>query len=460
MDYSQLLEQNVWWKGKEEISKDITLRRLEEKSVFWNPKLKEKISLRPFSLNILIGPRQAGKTTAIKLLIKDLLHDYEPKQIFYFSCDELTGQNEVVELIETYLNIKKVEGFKTSIILLDEITSPQNWTKAIKSLIDKGRLEDDVLIATGSNSVRVKREAEYFPGRRGAGKDAVMLPLSFRKFVEVLYPDIIAKIPMTKDFSKKSIHKTLSIAANYSKELNACLEQYFETGGFPLAINALKTKNSFYDAKKSYQDGFISDILKVGANIKTARDTISAIMDKMPSHFSYANVGNDIGKSSKTIDAYAKLFVDLFSIVILNNIDISAKTPKIGKNKKVHFLDPLIAKAFKDWALSEKSMDKPLLAETSLVANMAMLDFRNFSIGETLCYWSNSNEIDLVARGKGLMGIEVKWSSKIDVGAYMKHSGHFKEIYFLSKDSYMPEKNIFPLACFLAVLGAETKLRF
>ena len=107
MDYSQLLEQNVWWKGKEEISKDINLRRLEEKKVFWDPKLKKKLSLKPFSFNIVIGPRQTGKTTALKLMIKELLNEYEPKQLFYFNCDELTAQGDLIELIESYLKIKK-----------------------------------------------------------------------------------------------------------------------------------------------------------------------------------------------------------------------------------------------------------------------------------------------------------------------------------------------------------------
>ncbi|MDI6738506.1 MAG: ATP-binding protein [Nanoarchaeota archaeon] len=460
MDYNQLLEQNVWWKSKEEIDSDITLQRLKEKKVFWDPKLKEKLSFKQFSFNIIIGPRQAGKTTAIKLLIKELLDSHEPKQLFYFSCDELTGPNEVIELIEAYLKIKKAEGIKNSIIFLDEITSPQNWAKAIKSLIDKGRLEGDVLVATGSNSIRVKREAEYFPGRRGAGRDVLLLPIGFRRFVEVLHPEIIARVPMANDFSRKSVKKALTAAMNYCRELNSHLEQYFETGGFPLAINALKTNSSLYYAKKSYQDGFISDILKIGADIKTARDVISAIMEKMPSHFSYNNIGNDIGKSAKTVEYYTQLFADIFSIVVLNNVDISAKIPKLGKNKKMHFLDPLMAKVFKDWSLSERGIDKSFLAETVLVANMAMLDFSNFSIGERLCYWSNSNEIDLVARGKALMGIEVKWSNKIETGKYLKHSSHFKELYFLSKDSYIPEKNIFPLACFLAVLGDKTMLRY
>ena len=42
-------------------------------------------------------------------------------------------------------------------------------------------MDQDVLVATGSNSIRVKRESEYFPGRRGSGRDVLLLPLGFQE---------------------------------------------------------------------------------------------------------------------------------------------------------------------------------------------------------------------------------------------------------------------------------------
>ena len=73
-----------------------------------------------------------------------------------------------------------------------------------------------------------------------------------------------------------------------------------------------------------------------------------------------------------------------------------------------------MARIFKDWSLSEKEIGKAILAESVVVADKAMLDFSDFSIGERLCYWSNSNEIGVVVRGKGLMGIEEKWGSRVE----------------------------------------------
>ena len=60
----------------------------------------------------------------------------------------------------------------------------------------------------------------------------------------------------------------------------------------------------------------------------------------MPSHFSYNNIGNDIGKIFKKQWKLPQAFLDLFSITVLNNVDLSSKVPRLGKNKKVHFIDP------------------------------------------------------------------------------------------------------------------------
>jgi len=458
MEYSQLLDQNPWWEDKNQIEKDFHIQEFNEKKIFWDPKLIKKISLKPFSFNIILGPRQVGKTTALKLMIKELLRIHKAKEIFYFNCDGIANFKDLIDLVDYYLSIRKEEDIKNSIIILDEIMSPENWTKAIKFLIDKGSLKKDILIATGSNSIRVKREAEYFPGRRGYGKDILILPLNFRRFIEVLDPDLFDKLEYTRSLDRGDLVKAIAITINYTERLNRHLRNYFKFGGFPLSLNSMDEEKNLFYAKKVYRDGFISDLLKVGLDISTAKETISAILDKMPSHFSYNNIGLDIGKSSKTIETYLKVFKDIYSITMLHNIDLSSKKPKYGKNKKIHFLDPFLVRIFKEWTLNNIELREPLLAESAVVSHISCLDFGNFSIGENIGYWSNSNEIDAVVNKKKLIGIEVKWSEKMNISKYSKYKSHFKDIFFLGKNEYSPHKSIFPLACFLAVLDEKTRI--
>jgi len=67
------------------------------------------LSLKPFSLNFLSGPRQVGKTTAVKLFINKLLE--RGYILFYYSCDELIDFKQL-EVLDTYLNSALARSLK------------------------------------------------------------------------------------------------------------------------------------------------------------------------------------------------------------------------------------------------------------------------------------------------------------------------------------------------------------
>lgn len=138
-----------------------------------------EISVEPFSLNFIFGPRQVGKTTAIKILIHKYLEFQDPRAIFYYSCDELTDYRELSEVLDNYISSRKAWGIKNSMIFLDEITFVNEWWRAIKSKIDSGELSGDVLTITGSVSMELMNQKEFFPGRRGKRKDYLLMPLTF-----------------------------------------------------------------------------------------------------------------------------------------------------------------------------------------------------------------------------------------------------------------------------------------
>lgn len=74
---------NPWWKGREGIEEDEDYRKWIGSEVRWVPEVIKKISLEPFSLNIIFGPRQVGKTTLLKLIVKKLLDEGKnPRSIF------------------------------------------------------------------------------------------------------------------------------------------------------------------------------------------------------------------------------------------------------------------------------------------------------------------------------------------------------------------------------------------
>jgi len=441
MEFDKLIEQNLWWKEKDLIEKDYDIEKWKEKRYSWVPEIINKIDFKPFALHIILGPRQSGKTTALKLFIKELLKKIEPRSIFYFDCDEIADYKELSDVIETYLNFKNDNHIESSIILLDEITSPKEWYRAIKFLIDKGKLKKDVVVLTGSSSMAIKREIELFPGRRGNGKDFILFPLSFREFLKVINPELYSKIEPIKEL--KELEEKASKAMPYIEELNHELIKYFNYGGFPLGIESINKDKT--EAKTAYLSWIKTSVLKAGRSDIIARQILKALLEKMPSVISWESVSKDIEiKSPKTVAAYIDLFKSIFTLIVLYNIDISKKKIRFGKNKKVHILDPLLLEILEDWCLISIKNRESLLAESILISHLSRL------FPEEIFFWKNKFEVDAVILIKNkLYGFGVKWTEKPET----KWPTQFKKFLLVTKKKFSKNPLVVPLSIFLSVLN-------
>jgi predicted AAA+ superfamily ATPase len=159
------------------------------------------LSLKPFSLDFLSGPRQVGKTTAVKLFINKLLE--RGYILFYYSCDELIDFKQL-EVLDTYLNSALARSLKKRITFLDEVTFVEDWYRALKLLIDRGKLRNDIVTVLDSASLQLLAEREMFPGKRGEGKDVIMHTRSFSKYVEIL-SDVRPERANSVDVAEKAI---------------------------------------------------------------------------------------------------------------------------------------------------------------------------------------------------------------------------------------------------------------
>jgi len=71
-----------------------------------------------------------------------------------------------MDMIKTFVEAVRLQG-GCGYLMLDEITAVKDWTRAVKSLVDAGALENIYLLLTGSSAVEIKRGYERMPGRRG-----------------------------------------------------------------------------------------------------------------------------------------------------------------------------------------------------------------------------------------------------------------------------------------------------
>ena len=457
ISYEILASQNPWWKGKERINGDEDYLKWDGKKHKWVPDLINRIELKPYSLHFLFGPRQIGKTTCLKLLIKKLLDSgAKEESVFYFRCDDVVDFKELGEIITSYLALRERLGIGSSYIFLDEITFPKEWYRSVKSLIDAGKLKKDVVVLTGSTSLLVKKETETFPGRRGSGKDFTLLPLSFRDFVKIADERLHTKLPPPlKALAEGEIERKTAACLPLLDGLNALLEKYMVCGGFPLCIESfLEAGKVERAAHEAYLAWLKNDITKVGRSVDIARAVLKVLLTKIPSPVSWESIAKEIEiKSPKTASAYVHLLNSLFVSMTLHHIDPHKASISFGKNKKIHFLDPFFFDLFSRWCLVELRDVESKIVEGIVASHIARFSLEGGEFGGNVFYWRDKGEIDVVVGANGLKGFEVKWGERVK--AKPRSIGKMKQLIFLSRDTFAEKPLVTPVSAFLACLGVQ-----
>ncbi len=434
---NQIFNQNIWWQDKGLIGHDPKIKEYNSQKFKWRPAIIAETELRQFAVYTLRGPRQVGKTTALKLLIRDILENkaIQKEQVMYYSCDNLDNHKELIELIETYLDhIRKLNLHKQRLfIFLDEITSVMDWQKGIKHLVDNGRLSTAGMVLTGSNASDLRRGAERLPGRRGSisNPDRVLLPLRFREFVNLLHPAFYRKLDNSIEIFNlgDKEFKTLASFQPYVKELSVLLEQYLMTGGIMRAVNEYFSKNEIsYEIYEIYQQWLRGDISRAGKSERTARQIIAELIKISVSAFGWETIAKKIDVAShKTVSDYIETMEDSFVFKTLYQIDPDTAKPRVKKMKKLYFLDSFILWSLWGWSdnwLAYGDMITKSLIGTNLksrltemiVAGELFARFDRFDwLNSNVFFWRNGREIDfIVKRERQLLPIEVKYQKRVD----------------------------------------------
>ncbi|ADN51581.1 ATP-binding protein [Vulcanisaeta distributa] len=415
-------EFNPWWRGREHIYEDPDVVRWLNARIKWVPKEVNAVSLRPFSLNFIYGPRQVGKTTMIKLIIKNLLNEVKPEAIFYYSCDLLTDYEELIDILRRYLRIKEERGIETSYIFLDEVTYVNDWFRAIKYGIDRGLFKNDVITITGSTSIALRGNIETFPGRRGFGVDVTLLPLSFQSYIKALRPEISAE-------------------PGWYEEIRDLFEKYLVTGGFPLSINSyfnLGTITS--DVYKSYIDWVIYDVKRVDKDERLLKEILSVLLEKAGSRISYNSIAKDLGISHRTVSEYINLLSRMFLITVLNYVDVNTGSKDYRKLMKIHFIDPFIYRVISLWT-GVKVPDEPIIIEGVVASHLARIS----DVGYTTV---GNREIDIITLSD-FTGYEVKYGRGSERPGV--RAGRMKRVITISKD--VEDVDVTPAHIFLSRLN-------
>ncbi|EEB75054.1 ATP-binding protein [Thermococcus sp. AM4] len=365
-----LEEYNPWWVHEE----DPDVEEWIDLEYRYVPSWINDLSLEPFSVNFLVGPRRVGKTLGVKLLIKELLREREnPYEIFYFDCTMLDDQNDLSEVLREYLKLRDAKGIKGSLIFLDEVTSVRNWWKAIIDLINRKKLMNDVVTVMGSVSVNLDRAVGRFAGRRGNGRILEVMPLGFRDYYKL--------VAGVEDY--------------FDGKGRDAFESYLQTGGYAAYLNRRIRKGDIVGSLKADLRS-----LEKEKDPEIAREILGAIISKAPSPLSYREIGEEAGVNRDTVRSYVSVLSEL---KVLLEIPFSQWGREVvpKKNRKFAIRDPLMARAFAEW--SRVRIEDSVLYEWVVQEHL----YRKFR--EVYYFRTGEYEIDAVVPG---MRVEVKSGKK------------------------------------------------
>jgi hypothetical protein len=493
MDFSEISRQNPWWKNASEILNDEKIKQLDAAKVPWNPRLKYFIKFDRDKIYTLRGPRQVGKTTLCKTLIRDLIADgNDPRGILYYSWDLVSNEKDLFDVLDQYTNWSSAFDPDRKYLFLDEISSVKNWEKGLKHLVDTGFLKNTSIVLTGSHSIDIKKSIERLPGRRGEGDetiDKILLPMKFAEFAESVNPSI-KDLFKEHRFLEKSrrqdiihglfegkVDPVINILRLYQDELNTLFDQYLITGGIPRPINEFFSEgninNSTYEI---YVRSLMGDLARWQIPEIAVKQILHALFRKLTTNVSWQGLidDTDIG-SHNTISKYVQSLESSFVLNILYAADIHKKLPQFRKEKKIYPQDPFIFHSLLSWTSGSANYfdssveylvnpeNKSKLVESVVQSHLIRLMYNIFpsdifSPEEHVFYWRSKGgkkEVDYVLRSKEneLLPIELKYQNKLQSRDY-KGLHSFPKGIMISKNTFEVNNNYvtIPVSIFLLLI--------
>ncbi len=210
------------------------------------PALLERMERPQGLIEVVRGPRQVGKTTAIEQIIEHMLvKKVKPKDILFVMFDQEVlretrgGLVPIVRWYESRVRGRPFEQGKTSYIFLDEVHKLERWDEHLKHVGDTFPVR---LMITGSSSVLVSRG-----GRESLAGRTITSDFPTFQFGEMLeaWGRHADRLPAYHPFEHlfdvddpREIFDGVHAMKRQQKDsLRRSLDKYYNRGGYPRLYN-------------------------------------------------------------------------------------------------------------------------------------------------------------------------------------------------------------------------------
>lgn len=318
---AELFKQNPWW--EKEFNEESYPREKYLSQIVKNLKSKEII--------ILTGLRRIGKTTIIKQLIKHLIETgVKTEDIFFVSLDSfnLLGLS-IHQLIEEYRKIHKKSSSDFFYLILDEVSSRDDFEQELKSIYDNEKIK---VICSSSISTLMRDKKGSLTGRI---KTIEVMPLDFQEFL---------------------VFKEAKISKSDSAKLESYFRDYLKIGGIPDYV--IKEDKSYLN--ELVENIIYKDIIayhKITAE-KTIKELFILLCQRVGKPMSYNKLSEILKISVDSVKRYVGYFEKAYLFYIVDRYSKSINE-RITSPKKIYVGDVGIKNlitGFKDLGASYENL--------------------------------------------------------------------------------------------------------
>jgi uncharacterized protein len=274
----------------------------------------------PIEPGILLirGARQYGKSTWLEQEIYKTIQQFGSGSAYYLNGETIPDadflEKEMDLLIASFSKSATVRR-----IFIDEITAIPRWEIALKRMADRGKLNDVLVVTTGSKATDLRRGSEKLPGRKGRLPRTTYLftPISYREFHRVC-------------------HKVLG---------EKTLLTYLLSGGSPIACSELASTGLIPEfVIELVRDWVEGEIAASGRTRSSLVNIMSVLFRLGGSPIGQAKLSREAGLANNTVaSGYMEVLNDLGCIVPSYPWDPNRKILILRKPCKYHFTNVLAA---------------------------------------------------------------------------------------------------------------------
>ncbi len=332
---------------------------------------------------VITGPRQAGKTSLLFLIVQFIVRNGLGK-VFFYDLEDPTD-------LQLWQDLSFLRSFPSgSYIFIDEIQYHPDPAKLMKLAVDH-RSGEIKLFVSGSSSLQIK--SKFSATTVGRKVEFLILPLDFEEFL--IFKD---REDLARFLDKAPIETILPL-----------LEEFITFGGYPAVCLApdKETKTTLMSEIFSsylYKDIFpLFQLRKIEAFSKLVR----LLAARIGKPVSLNSIAAEIGISRQTLTSYIEALKLTYILLPVQPFSTNPST-EIRKASKYYFADT----GLRNWAilnfepLSFRSDSGPLAENTAFLEI-----FKNIPHHIPVGYWKKKTgaEVDFVLNRK--IPVEIKYTA-------------------------------------------------